>query len=188
MELKLKEGVKVNSFTFKKEVEENVLAFFEKENFLENDVFFYTMICMLDAMAENNVIIEALADDDKIMETMVKDIEPLYEQYIKNNEENYKVFLNIVEDISSYNKRAVENKRTLGGILYKLSDALGNLTMEDLEKFSGFIQKSLIDSLNQQKKIGSQFTPEEKQLVQDSISTKMDDLIKKYSKPQGTAE
>ena len=100
MELKLKEGVKVNSFTFKKEVEENVLAFFEKENFLENDVFFYTMICMLDAMAENNVIIEALADDDKIMETMVKDIEPLYEQYIKNNEENYKVFLNIVEDIS----------------------------------------------------------------------------------------
>ena len=188
MELKLKEGVKVNSFTFKKEVEENVLAFFEKENFLENDVFFYTMIGMLDAMAENNVIIEALADDDKIMETMVKDIEPLYEQYIKNNEENYKVFLNIVEDISSYNKRAVENKRTLGGILYKLSDALGNLTMEDLEKFSGFIQKSLIDSLNQQKKIGSQFTPEEKQLVQDSISTKMDDLIKKYSKPQGTAE
>ena len=42
MELKLKEGVKVNSFTFKKEVEENVLAFFEKENFcifLYNDLY-----------------------------------------------------------------------------------------------------------------------------------------------------
>ena len=48
MELKLKEGVKVNSFTFKKEVEENVLAFFEKENFLENYQLFKENRCPIE--------------------------------------------------------------------------------------------------------------------------------------------
>jgi len=133
MEIKMKEKVKVNSFIFKKRVMENTVDLLgRKRNYVVNDIEFMVMIAFINELAENNVILESLYEDDKIIEKITNDIEPLFEAEVLNKPENKQVFDSIVSQLIDYYERETLSRRTLAGILYDIGGELGDMSLDDI--------------------------------------------------------
>lgn len=140
MEIKMKEKVNTNSFTFKKRViEESIELLGRKMNYVENDVYFVTMISFLNNMVENNLIIETLYDENNLEAKMYEVVEPLFEQYVLADENILTDFNNIAEQIVAYMERETKLRCHVTGYIYDLTQELGGLPVEDL--------KIMIDSL-----------------------------------------
>lgn len=134
MEIKFKENVNVESFTFKKAVEEGVLSMIEQNNkYLYNDICFYTMIAFLDNLCENDAIIDLLSDEGSALDSIKDKIEPLFKEKVIDSEEYLKIFNDIVKDLDNYYHDDVLNKRTISGALYSISDIFGGLKLSDIE-------------------------------------------------------
>lgn len=144
MEIKFKENINVESYTFKKAVEENVLSMIELNNkYLYNDICFYTMIAFLNNLAEGDSIIEILSDENTTLSTIENKIEPLFKEKVLDNEEYLKAFNEIVSDLNDYYYEDVLNKRTISGLLYSIAGTLSEFSEADIEGMVKTMQKAI---------------------------------------------
>ena len=132
MEIKMKEKVNVNGFTFKKRViEESIELLGRKRNYVLNDIKFVAMIAFVNNLVENNLIIETLYDEQELENKMLEVVEPLFAQEIVK--EGYKEsFEEIVMDIEDYMYREYEMRNTISGFLYDLFHDLGEVDINEM--------------------------------------------------------
>lgn len=186
MEFKFKETINVNSFTFKKQViEETIDLLGEKKNYVRNDIAFYTMIAFLDNMIEENMLIEALGEDKNLMDKLYDVIEPLYIEHIQKNEENYKVFIDIVEQLEEYFEREVMNKHSIPGLLYTVLEEIGNMKPDEIVKLFELFEQQVLTRMKDNKKVSTkevQKPQREKQLQMDEPidNKKIEELINEF--------
>ena len=186
MEFKFKETINVNSFTFKKQViEETIDLLGEKKNYVRNDIAFYTMIAFLDNMIEENMLIEALGEDKNLMDKLYDVIEPLYIEHIQKNEENYKVFIDIVEQLEEYFEREVMNKHSIPGLLYTVLEEIGNMKPDEIVKLFELFEQQVLTRMKDNKKVSTkevQKPQREKQLQMDEPidNKKIEELITEF--------
>lgn len=186
MEFKFKETINVNSFTFKKQViEETVDLLGEKKNYVRNDIAFYAMIAFLDNMIEENMLIEALGEDKNLMDKLYDVIEPLYIEHIQKNEENYKVFIDIVEQLEEYFEREVMNKHSIPGLLYTVLEEIGNMKPDEIVKLFELFEQQVLTRMKDNKKVSTkevQKPQREKQLQMDEPidNKKIEELINEF--------
>ena len=186
MEFKFKETINVNSFTFKKQViEETIDLLGEKKNYVRNDIAFYAMIAFLDNMIEENMLIEALGEDKNLMDKLYDVIEPLYIEHIQKNEENYKVFIDIVEQLEEYFEREVMNKHSIPGLLYTVLEEIGNMKPDEIVKLFELFEQQVLTRMKDNKKISTkevQKPQREKQLQMDEPidNKKIEELINEF--------
>lgn len=186
MEFKFKETINVNSFTFKKQViEETVDLLGEKKNYVRNDIAFYAMIAFLDNMIEENMLIEALGEDKNLMDKLYDVIEPLYIEHIQKNEENYRVFIDIVEQLEEYFEREVMNKHSIPGLLYTVLEEIGNMKPDEIVKLFELFEQQVLTRMKDNKKVSTkevQKPQREKQLQMDEPidNKKIEELINEF--------
>ena len=194
MEIKFKENVNVESFTFKKAVEENVISMIELNNkYLHNDICFYTMIAFLNNLCEDNTIIDLLSAEDKTLDNIENEIEPLFKEKIINNEEYLKAFNEIVDDLSNYYCEDVLNKRTISGLLYSIAGTLSEFSEADLTGLVKTMKEAIeqgADKLNinipeikaKMKQAVDGETLTEEEVKKDIENLKMKALVEKYTR------
>lgn len=186
MEFKFKETININSFTFKKQViEETIDLLGEKKNYVRNDIAFYAMIAFLDNMIEENMLIEALGEDKNLMDKLYDVIEPLYIEHIQKNEENYRVFTDIVEQLEEYFEREVMNKHSIPGLLYTVLDEIGNMKPEEIVKLFELFEQQVLTRMKNNKTVSTkevQKPQKEKQLQMDEPidNKKIEELINEF--------
>ena len=132
MEIKMKEKVNVNGFTFKKRViEDSIELLGVKRNYVLNDIKFVAMIAFVNNLVENNLIIEILHDEKELESKMLDIVEPLFTQELVK--EGYRESFNeIVDDIEDYMFRMYESNNTLAGMLYTVAESFGDTNIEEL--------------------------------------------------------
>lgn len=194
MEIKFKENVNVESFTFKKAVEENVISMIELNNkYLHNDICFYTMIAFLNNLCEDNTIIDLLSAEDKTLDNIENEIEPLFKEKVIDNEEYLKAFNEIVNDLSDYYYEDVLNKRTIGGLLYSIAGTLSEFSEADLTGMVKAMKEAIeqgADKLNinipeikaKMKQAVDDETLTEEGVKKDIENLKMKALVEKYTR------
>ena len=186
MEFKFKETININSFTFKKQViEETIDLLGEKKNYVRNDIAFYAMIAFLDNMIEENMLIEALGEDKNLMDKLYDVIEPLYIEHIQKNEENYRVFTDIVEQLEEYLERESLNKHSITGLLYTVLDEIGNMKPEEIVKLFELFEQQVLTRMKNNKTVSTkevQKPQKEKQLQMDEPidNKKIEELINEF--------
>lgn len=194
MEIKFKENVNVGSFTFKKAVEENVISMIELTNkYLHNDICFYTMIAFLNNLCEDNSIIDLLSSEDKTLDNIENEIEPLFKEKIIDNEEYLKAFNEIVDDLSNYYHEDVLNKRTITGLLYSVAGILSEFSEADLTSMVKTMQTAIEQGANKlninipevkakMKQAVEGETLTEEEVKKDIENLKMKALVEKYTR------
>lgn len=182
MEIKMKEKVNTGSFTFKKRViEETVELLGRKMNYVENDIYFVTMISFLNNMVENNLIIEALYDEKSLEDKMYEIVEPMYEKYILGDDKVLADFNDVAKQVVDYMKREVELRHHLTGFAYDLIQDLGGLQVDELKQ----MLTSLLNIIGaKDKKAAPRKTDEElkTEVKQDIEDLKMKALIEKFQR------
>ena len=139
-----KENVIVNSITFKKTVEENVIDFMgDRTNYFKGDIEFYSMICFLDQLSNDSSIIKLVAKTGDLLEEMYAEIEPIFKEYVLDNEENKIIFEQIVEDLLDYLYNEIENNRHGSIMIKKTLQELGSLTPQDIQTISQSLLKQI---------------------------------------------
>lgn len=192
MEIKMKENVNVNSFTFKKKVIEEALELLgRKKNYILNDLKFITMITFTNNLVENNLVIESLYNIDNIEDKMTSIIEPLFEKEVLDKPERLESFNEIVNELIDFMEREAKMRLTIAGFLYDFAEDLGGLTMDDLIK----IVNQAIDKTNfsniklPNKKVNKKSDEEIKQdALKDIENAKMKALIEKYTREESKKE
>ena len=178
----MKENVKVDTFTFKKRViEESLELLGRKRNYVDNDVRFVVMICFLNNMVENNLIIETLHDEEQIENIMIDTVEPLYNEHIKANPNVLAEFNDVVSQLLEYEQREVAMRNTLAGFAYDIITELGDLSYGDAQNLINQIMTLL--QTNIIKPVSKQKDESIKQEVQNDIQDlKMKALIEKFQR------
>lgn len=184
MELKLKENINTNSFVFKKRVIEETLSLLgDRNNYIENDVEFMSMISFVNNLVEDNIIIDVLGDNN--IEQNIKEIvEPIFITQVMENEENYKIFSDIVRQTIMYLEREVLNNRHMSSIVHKLGELFADYTLEDLQKLISFVGEALIKEsvapiVQKQRVI-------QKVEKTETENKKLEELIKQFQKESDT--
>ena len=190
MDIKLKEKYDVESYTFKKKVLEECIGLLgRKRNYVDNDIYFITMIVFCDNIVENNVIIDLLYENDKIEDKITSIIEPLFNKEVKGNPDNIKAFEEIIEEVKAYMEREYNFRLSLSGFLYDLLDDLGGLTMDDL---NNIFATAMGVAKKKDKKEKKEETPEvvksdeeiRKDALKDIQNEKMKVLIEQFTRAQ----
>lgn len=177
-----KENVIVNSITFKKTVEENVIDFMgDRTNYFKGDIEFYSMICFLDQLSNDSSIIKLVAKTGDLLEEMYSEIEPIFKEYVLDNEENKIIFEQIVEDLLEYFYNEIENNRHGSIMIKKTLQELGSLTPQDIQTISQSLLKQITSfdftqiskALNNKKE---EPIEEEKVLTEETVKEDIDNL------------
>ena len=177
-----KENVIVNSITFKKTVEENVIDFMgDRTNYFKGDIEFYSMICFLDQLSNDSSIIKLVAKTGDLLEEMYSEIEPVFKEYVLDNEENKIIFEQIVEDLLDYFYNEIENNRHGSIMIKKTLQELGSLTPQDIQTISQSLLKQITSfdftqiskALNNKKE---EPIEEEKVLTEENVKEDIDNL------------
>ena len=177
-----KENVIVNSITFKKTVEENVIDFMgDRTNYFKGDIEFYSMICFLDQLSNDSSIIKLVAKTGDLLEEMYSEIEPIFKEYVLDNEENKIIFEQIVEDLLDYFYNEIENNRHGSIMIKKTLQELGSLTPQDIQTISQSLLKQITSfdftqiskALNNKKE---EPIEEEKVLTEETAKEDIDNL------------
>ena len=133
MEYKIKENVNVNSLTFKKKVlEETIDLMGVIRNYTHSDLEFNLMLGFLDNLIDGNSLLEALAHSTGLIAEIESKVEPLFNEVVVKNEEYYKVYNSLYNEMKDYAEREVTNNHNITGLLYTLIDELGSLTQEEM--------------------------------------------------------
>ena len=177
-----KENVIVNSITFKKTVEENVIDFMgDRTNYFKGDIEFYSMICFLDQLSNDSSIIKLVAKTGDLLEEMYSEIEPIFKEYVLDNEENKIIFEQIIEDLLDYFYNEIENNRHGSIMIKKTLQELGSLTPQDIQTISQSLLKQITSfdftqiskALNNKKE---EPIEEEKVLTEENVKEDIDNL------------
>lgn len=135
MDLKLRNNVNIEGFTFQKRViEESLELIGRKKNYIDNDIKFVVMIAFCNNLVQDNLIIESLYDEDKLEEKIENIVEPFFREQVLNRPEIKGIFDDIVCQIISYMDREYNSRNHISGFIYDLFSDLGDLTMDDIEK------------------------------------------------------
>lgn len=184
MKFELKEKVNVESLAFKKRVIGEAIELLGKgRNYTNTDIEFATMIAFLNNLCVNNVVIDALYDNDKVEEKIVKDVEPMFKEEVLDKEDRKLAYNDIIKQIKEYMDREVINRRSISGTIYDILEELGSLSVEDLLKtvmsFADIFTE-LVDKPKQEKR------DEEarEKAVAEIDNLKMKALIEKFMKQE----
>jgi hypothetical protein len=186
MEIKMKEQVNTHSFTFKKKVIEEVVELMgRKDNYISNDVYFITMICFLDNMVENNLVIEALYDEADLENKMFEIVEPMFDKYVVSDEEIFADFNDVAEQRIEYMNREVKRRHHVSGFLYDIFRDMESLKIEDAKLLLETLLKSIGPKIeNAAKPIPAPKTDAEihDEVKQDIEDLKMKALIEQFQR------
>lgn len=173
MEIKMKEKVDINTFTFKKRVIDETLELLgDKYNYVLNDIYFTTMVTFLNSLVENNLILESLSDEKKLEYNMSNIVEPLFKKEVLDVPERYNIYEDIVMQIEQYMNREVELNKTISGLIHNIYNVLGNMSVPDvLNLVNATIEQA--DKIKQSLKPSS---PEEDEKITQEVKHDIEDL------------
>ena len=100
------------------------------------------MVAFLDNLTDDNFMLKVLGEEDKLLENMTNIVEPLFKQYVLDDETNLRVFDEIVADLIEYYYREYSSRLTIAGLIYDILGELGNLKKEDIDNIDWILQKS----------------------------------------------
>lgn len=182
MEIKMKEKVNTKSFTFKKRVlEEAIELLGRRRNYVTNDIYFITMICFLNNMVENNLIVETLAQEGELEQNMIQFVEPLFESEIVAKEDVLTDYEDLVSQLIDYMEREVYNRTNAVSLFYDLTAELSELTQDEVKTLIQQVLQSIQQNIlkPEQKHKDEQVKQEVKQDIED---LKMKALIEKFQR------
>lgn len=173
MEIKMKEKVDINTFTFKKRVIDETLELLgDKYNYVLNDIYFTTMVTFLNSLVENNLILESLSDEKKLEYNMSNIVEPLFKKEVLDVPERYNIYEDIVMQIEQYMNREVELNKTISGLIHNIYNVLGNMSVPDvLNLVNATIEQA--DKIKQSLKPSS---PEDDEKITQEVKHDIEDL------------
>lgn len=192
MEYKIKENVKVDSLTFKKQVLEEAIDLMGViTNYTQSNLDFNLMLAFLDNMIEGNTLLEELAKSTRLINELESNIEPLFKQVILDNELHLAVFNELSVELVDYANREVVNNHNITGLLYNIIDGLGELNQNDvmimLDQVVTWAANKFVPMAKEKtqkiKTTNNITTKEEKENI-EAQDQKMLDLIEKF-KNQG---
>lgn len=173
MEIKMKEKVDINTFTFKKRVIDETLELLgDKYNYVLNDIYFTTMVTFLNSLVENNLILDSLSDEKKLEHNMYSIVEPMFKKEVLDIPERYDVYEDIVMQIEQYLNREVELNKTISGLIHNVYNVLGNMSIPDVLS----IINNTIDQANTIKKSLKSVDEETDQKIETEVKKDIEDL------------
>ena len=173
---------KLNFNKIKKTFRKNVLGFMgDRTKYFKGDIEFYSMICFLDQLSNDSSIIKLVAKTGDLLEEMYSEIEPIFKEYVLDNEENKIIFEQIVEDLLDYFYNEIENNRHGSIMIKKTLQELGSLTPQDIQTISQSLLKQITSfdftqiskALNNKKE---EPIEEEKVLTEENVKEDIDNL------------
>lgn len=191
MDMKIKENVNFNSFTFRKRViEESLDLIGKKRNYIINDIYFITMIAMVNNIVEDDMIIELLYNEEELENKIYEIVEPIFNSNIMSNEDGKKAFTEISEDIIDYIDRDVYSRTNVVGFLYDIFEGLGDIDVaqlkEGIAKASEFAKNELERASKNAESIGK---PKDKDIMKEALddieNAKMKALIESFTRKEG---
>ena len=133
MDFKMKENVNFNSLVLKKKILGETLEIItSRDNYTITDLQFALMIGFVNAIVEENVIVYCLADEDKLIDRLTNDVEPLFIEHIINNAEAYDVYVELTDEFIDYMEREHENNLSIVGVLNSIINVIGDLDISKL--------------------------------------------------------
>lgn len=185
MELKFKENIDVNSFTFKKRVIEEGMSLLEyKRNYLSNDINFVCMIAFINNLVENDLIIETLSNGDKIEEKMYTIVEPIFKEKVLSNEEYLDSYRIIVQNIKEYLDREHTIHSNIAGVLFDFIDLFGEVDTKALTDTLTMAMSAFEKKANVKEKPKKTDEQIKEDVLKDIDNMKMKALIEKYKKQE----
>lgn len=187
MEYKIKEKIDVNSLTFRKKViEETIDLLGYIKNYTTTGIKFNLMLSFLDNLIEGDILLEKLAESTRLLDDIQSTVEPLYNELILSNKENFNAYNEILEELSQYCDREMKNNRHITGLFYSLFNEIGSLTQDELILMISQLVNSIYGGINTKQNISSVKNKElKKEVIDNKIEDqKMAELIEKF-KTQG---
>lgn len=191
MEMKVKENVNYNSFTFRKRVIGEALDLIgKKRNYITNDIYFITMIAFVNNMVEDDIIIEALYETDKLEEKITTMIEPIFNEQVLTNEEAKRAFNEICEDIVEYIDRDVYSRVSISGFLYDILDGISEINLPALSGMIAEVAQMAKSQLGDLNKTSKTDTTKSDAIIKDEVldsidNAKMKALIESFARKEG---
>lgn len=148
MELKLKEGVDLSLLTTQYKVEVTALELLENEEApLEQEIRLKVMISLANFITDGEVfkLLENKKDVD-LYETIVKEIEPLYNQYINQNETYKEIIENVVKDIKEHMFALFQKSLSIMGVLNEMFQQIRNMSPEEVNSFKEMVNNIKLDN------------------------------------------
>ena len=173
MNIKMKENVEVNTFTFKKRIIDETLELLgDKYNYVLNDIYFTTMVTFLNGLVENNLILDSLSDEKKLEQNMYSIIEPMFKKEVLDIQERYDVYEDIVMQIEQYLNREVELNKTVSGLIHNIYKMLGDMSVTDVLS----IINNAVEQAEKIKQAAKPINPEEDKKIEKEIKQDIEDL------------
>lgn len=172
MELKLKEGVDLSLLTTQHEIILSTLELIDESAIhVDTEIKMDLMIGVVNYMVEGGVV-EYLGDKKgaALMETIKKDIEPLFNQILKDNEE-YIIY--IYDTIKTYLDENFTDKNSVVGLFRQMFDVLKDMTEEEKRDLATIVNNMI--ATQEDKKVQDRFAQ-----TKEGLNKKMEDLIKSY--------
>lgn len=179
MNFKMKENVNFNSLVLKKKILGETLEIITStSNYTITDLQFYLMISFVNALVEENIIVYCLADEDKLIDRLTNDVEPLFVEHIINNAEAYDVYVELTNELIDYMEREHENNLSIIGVVNSVIDTISNADLSQVvNMMSDFINHNANSTTDKQDKEIKPLTVEEASIESD----KMKALISQFA-------
>lgn len=172
MELKLKEGVDLSLLTTQHEIILSTLELIDESAIhIDTEIKMDLMIGVVNYMVDGGVV-EYLEDKKgaALMEAIKKDIEPLFNQIMKDNEEyiNY-----IYNTIKIYLDKNFTDKNSITGVLKQIFNLLKDMTEEEKRDLANIVNN--MSTAKEDKQMQDRLMQ-----TKEGLNKKMEDLIKSY--------
>lgn len=177
MEFTKKEKVNFDSFTIRKRIlDETIEMMGGKVNYTDNDIKFNLMLSLMNEMVNENIIVYCLADEDKLQDKLLKEVEPFFDEQLKD-EKVAQVFNELFIEVKEYLTREDRINTSVSGSLNKALEILASIDYEGL--YNKYLKASdKEDSTTETVKAKEKLTPEEGKMENE----KMKELINKFTK------
>lgn len=172
MELKLKEGVNLSLLTTQHEIILSALELIDESAIhIDTEIKMDLMIALVNYMTEEGVI-EYLEDKKgtALMDAIKKDIEPIFNQIMKDNEEYITYIYNTIK---IYLDKNFTDKNSIIGLFRQMFDVLKDMTEEEKKDLANIVNNMV--AAKEDKKIQDRFLQ-----TKEGLNKKMEDLIKSY--------
>lgn len=167
MKFKQKEAFNFKSFTERKRIIEEVLDLLVvRSNFTSTDIHFYTMMAFVNAMVEENIIVYCMAEEDKLMDKLLNEVEPAFEE-LTQDDMIYGYYHSIVDEVEDYMLREFENNQSFVSIINRGLEMLGEL---DYVKVFETIRSLMPETIQKEMPKTTAIAEEESQKIKDLIS------------------
>lgn len=172
MELKLKEGVDLSLLTTQHEIILSALELIDESAIhIDTEIKMDLMIALVNYMTEEGVV-EYLEDKKgaALMDAIKKDVEPIFNQIVKDNEEYITYIYNTIK---IYLDKNFTDKNSIIGLFRQMFDVLKEMTEEEKKDLTAIVNNMV--AAKEDKKVQDRFLQ-----TKEGLNKKMEDLIKSY--------